>query len=65
MDLRTIITMAPFLRKLYRKLPRPLRIFVVLIAVVVGVAKLVRGRGEEATAESSREVGAPAGEQTG
>lgn len=65
MDLRTIITVAPFVRRIYRRLPRPLRFLAVLVAVVVGVGKLLRGRDEEPPVERSREVRPPAGEQTG
>lgn len=65
MDLRTIITVAPFVRRIYRRLPRPLRFLAVLVAVVVGVVKLLRGRDEEPTAERSRDVRPQAGEQTG
>lgn len=65
MDLRTIITVAPFVRRIYRRLPRPLRFLAVLVAVVVGVVKLLRGRDEEPTVERSRDVRPQAGEQTG
>ncbi|MDQ3932226.1 MAG: hypothetical protein M3252_05250 [Actinomycetota bacterium] len=65
MDLKTIITMAPFVRRIYRRLPRPLRIFAILLAVVVGVVKLMRGRDEAPTADSSRDVNTQSGEQTG
>ncbi|MDP8961659.1 MAG: hypothetical protein M3N32_08615 [Actinomycetota bacterium] len=65
MDLKTIIAVAPFLRRLYRKLPRPLRILAVLLALVMGVMKLFRGRGEEPVAEGTHEAGGQAGEQTG
>ncbi|MDP8932174.1 MAG: hypothetical protein M3O70_27290 [Actinomycetota bacterium] len=65
MDLKTIIAVAPFLRRLYRKLPRPLRVFAVLLALVVGVKKLFGDRGEEPVAEGTHEAGAQAGEQTG
>lgn len=65
MDLKTIIAVAPFIRRLYRKLPRPLRILGVVVAIVVGVRRLFRGRGEEPAGESTPEVGAQAGEQSG
>ncbi len=57
MDLKTIIAVAPFLRRLYRRLPRPLRIFGLVVAIVVGVRRLFRGRREEAEAESTHEAG--------
>ncbi len=64
MDLKTIIAVAPFARRLYRRLPRPLRIFGIMVAVVVGVVKLFRGRREEPGAESTREAAAQTGDQS-
>ncbi|MFN2557558.1 MAG: hypothetical protein ABR592_11970 [Nitriliruptorales bacterium] len=55
MDLKTIIAVAPFLRRLYRRMPRSLRVVGLVVALVVGVRRLFGGRREEA--EGSGETG--------
>lgn len=65
MDLKTIIAVAPLLRRLYRKLPRPVRTFGLLVAIVVAAVKFFRGRREEPVGESTPEAGAQTGERTG
>ncbi len=47
MDLKTIIAITPLLRRLYRKLPRPLRLFGLVIGIVVAARRLFRRRNEE------------------
>ncbi len=60
MDAKTIIAAAPFLRRIYRGMPRSLRVFGLVVAVIVGARRLFGGRREEAEAESAREAGVQA-----
>ena len=43
MDWRAIIAAVPFLRWLWRWLPGPLRVVVVVVAAVIAISRLLRG----------------------
>ncbi len=43
MDWRAIIAAVPFLRRLWRWLPGPLRVVVVVVAVVIAISRMLRG----------------------
>lgn len=43
MDWRAVIAAVPFLRRLWRWLPGPLRVVVVVVAVVIAISRMLRG----------------------
>ncbi len=64
MDLKTIIAVAPFLRRIYRRLPRSLRVIGLLIAIVVGARRLFGGGREEPDVANAGDTGVQAEGQT-
>ena len=53
MDPRAIMASLPLLRKLWRWLPGPLRVPVLLIAAIIGTWYVVTGRHKEASGEDA------------
>jgi hypothetical protein len=59
-DPQAIIAALPMLRKLWRIVPPPLRIPLLLVAAAIGIYQFVVGRREEQTRASTGELTEPA-----